>query len=914
MSVQPKTLVNRMTPTAKAMLESAIGRAASSGHHEVTIEHMLQQMIEPDDGDLAAIYLHFGGNRNPLRSRVDKIVQHMKTGSSSRPVFSGSLWKWIQDAWVYGSLEFGAGLIRTGHMFYCLIRHPGRYLGETLPELEDFSLEQFDKELDDALSVTREEYESAPVASSSGGTPGVSGDGAGGARPRGDSALDRFCNNITQDVREGRIDPIFGRHREVRQCIDILSRRRKNNPIIVGEPGVGKTALVEGLAHAIVQGDVPKHIAKCDIMALDLGALQAGASVKGEFENRLKAVISEVKASDKGIILFIDEAHTIIGAGGQKGGGDAANLLKPALARGELRTVAATTWAEYKQYFEKDAALERRFQPVKVDEPDEKNAIVMLRGLRKLYEEAHGIRIKDEAIVAAVELSSRYIAGRLLPDKAVDLLDTSAARVRVERQTKPEDLVELESQIAALTRAAEAIQRDVEQGDEKRREELEETHTELERVKGEREAVFERWQAELAYLKAVLAERGEEEEEEEAEGEAAEGAEGDEAASADETLSETAKAEPALADAEGEPAENAAPPVNPVAEGDEPLIHIDVDADAVAKTVSVWTGIPLGKMQRDTISAVMELEERLRGRVKGQEPAVEAVSEACRMSYAGVRNPDAPVGVFLFVGPSGVGKTETALALAEELYGGERFITQINMSEYQEKHTVSRLIGSPPGYVGYGEGGVLTEAVRQRPYSVVLLDECEKAERDVLNLFYQVFDKGIMNDGEGREINFRNTICILTSNLGTDLIMEAYEGDTTPDVKEVIAQIRPTLSKWFAPALLARMVIVPYRPIDPETMKMIAKLKLNRLAKRVRLSHNIETVFDEDLINDLAARCTEAETGARNVDHILRQTLTPMIARGLLEQMAEGLEPSGIEVSIAPSGEWRVDVDTHDPV
>mgnify|MGYP001948702069 FL=1 len=859
--------------------------------------------MEDDDGDLAALSLHYGKTRTGLQNRVDKILQHMKTGNSSRPVFSGSLWKWIQDGWVYGSLEYGAGLIRTGHLFYTLIRHPGRYIGEVLPELEDFSLEELEKDLDEALSVTREEFEAGAVQTSSGGG---AGGGEGGPAPRkGEGALDRFCTNFTEEVRQGRLDPIFGRHREIRQCVDILSRRRKNNPIIVGEPGVGKTALVEGLAHAIVAGDVPKHIARCEVMALDLGALQAGAAMKGEFENRLKAVINEVKGSDKPIILFIDEAHTLIGAGGQKGGGDAANLLKPALARGELRTVAATTWAEYKQYFEKDAALERRFQPVKVDEPSEENAIVMLRGLRELYEKSHKVRIKDEAIIAAVELSNRYIAGRLLPDKAVDLLDTTAARVRVGRQTKPESLIEIEAEIAALERATQAIQRDVEHGEEKRREELEESLQSLENKKILRQELFERWQVELAQVEAILRERGELDEEEE--GDEAE-TEGD-GKPAEDAVSETAKDEPppvAEAQAEASDGSNGA---GQVSDDEDKLIHVDVDADAVAHTVSVWTGIPLGKMQRDAVGNVLALEEKLRQRVKGQEPAVEAISQACRMAFAGVRNPDAPVGVFLFVGPSGVGKTETALALADELYGGERFVTQINMSEYQDKSAISGLIGSRAGLVGYGEGGILTNSVRQRPYSVVLLDECEKADPEVLNLFYQVFDKGEMNDSEGRNINFRNTICILTSNLATDEIMKAYEGDETPEVSDVVAQIRPILSKWFKPALLARMTIVPYRPIDPETMKMIAGLKLNRLVRRIRESHGIETTFEPELVEELAKRCTESETGARNVDHILRSTLTPMIAQGLLERMAEGDEPSGIEVSIAPSGEWRVDVD-----
>ncbi|MCC6873750.1 MAG: type VI secretion system ATPase TssH [Sandaracinaceae bacterium] len=876
------------------MLEAAVGRAATSGHYEVTVEHMLQQILEPDDGDGAAIFHHLNKNKNPLKNRVDKILQHMRAGNASRPAFSGNLWNWIEDTWLFASLEQGDAKIRTGMLLYTLIKSPGRHTGEEFPELDEISAEELKKELKDALSVTHEAVEAAPMPT--GGAAGGKGvEGAPG--PKGDSAIARFCTNLTEEVRAGRLDPIFGRHREVRQMIDILSRRRKNNPIIVGEPGVGKTALIEGLAHAIVSGDVPKHIAQCDIQALDLGALQAGASVKGEFENRLKAVINEVKASPKPIILFIDEAHTIIGAGGQKGGGDAANLLKPALARGELRTVAATTWGEYKQYFEKDAALERRFQPVKVDEPDEQTAILMIRGLRPLYEKAHQVRILDEAVVAAVELSSRYIAGRLLPDKAVDLLDTTSARVRVERQTKPEELVALEAEIAGLERAIAAIKRDVDAGAEKRREELEEKLAKLETVKVKQAELFARWQKEMEEVNAILKYRGELEEDEKKKEEEAK-----KAAAEGEKVSATAAPEPPPATApRGEAPKRS--------EG-EHLVHEDVDADSVARTVSAWTGIPLGKMQRDTIGTVMVLEDRLRERVKGQDHAIEAVAEAVRMSFAGVRNPEAPVGVFLFVGPSGVGKTETALALADDLFGGERFVTQINMSEYQEKHTVSRLIGSPPGYVGYGEGGVLTEAVRQRPYSVVLLDECEKADPDVLNLFYQVFDKGVMNDGEGRLINFRNTICILTSNLATDLIMQQYEGGKTPTVHEVVAAIRPTISKWFKPALLARMNLVPYRPIDPETMKGIAQLKLKKLAKRIFEEHRIETHYAPELIEEVARRCTEAETGARNVDHILRSTLTPMIAKGLLETMARDEQPASIEVSIAPSGDWRVDIDT----
>jgi type VI secretion system protein VasG len=931
--VEPRLLARRLTPTASRMLEAAIGRSATGQHYEVTVEHMLQQMLDPEDGDAAAIFLHLNKNRIPLKNRVDKILQHMRTGNTSRPTFSANLWNWIEEAWLHASLELGDQRVRSGILLYTLIRSPGRYTGEEFPELEEISADELKSELGDALSVTKEAVEAAPVDTPSGqsgaaGTPGA-------ARPGGeDSALGRFCTNLTAEVRAGRLDPIFGRHREIRQCVDILSRRRKNNPIIVGEPGVGKTALAEGLAHAIVAGDVPKHLQNNELMALDLGALQAGASVKGEFENRLKAVISEVKSSAKPVILFIDEAHVIIGAGGQKGGGDAANLLKPALARGELRTVAATTFAEYKKYFEKDAALERRFQPVKVDEPDDENAIVMLRGLKQLYENAHGVDITDEAVVAAVTLSSRYIAGRLLPDKAVDLLDTTAARVRVGLNAKPEELIDLEARIAAAERATTAIQRDIEQGDASRQEEFEEALALLEELKGEHVGLKARWLRQRKKAHETLTARYRArlaplEEELEKLGDAPEHA--SEKADLEKEIARIKKQLLMVGDAEESSGEEAAapegdapaaeaPPVEAPAEeasaaedededDGEALLNLEVNGEAVARTVSAWTGIPLGKMQKDSIGTVLRLDEKLQERVKGQDHAMAAVAEAMQMSFAEVRNPEAPVGVFLFVGPSGVGKTETALALADELYGGERFVTQINMSEYQEKHTVSRLIGSPPGYVGYGEGGVLTEAVRQRPYSVVLLDECEKADPDVLNLFYQTFDKGMMNDGEGREINFRNTVIILTSNLATDEIVEAYSGEEKPHYKDVVADIRPILSKWFKPALLARMTVIPYGPIDADTMRLIASLKLNRLRKTIRASHGIETTFSEELIEELARRCTESETGARNVDHILRSTLTPMVATGILELMVDDREPGHVAVSLAPSGDFRVDVD-----
>ena len=754
-------------------------------------------------------------------------------------------------------------------LFYQLIRTPERYLATPFPELESISAETLSGELCELLAVSKEAAETKPaVARGLANAPGA---------PSGDSALSRFCKNFTEDAREGRIDPIFGRHREIRQMIDILCRRRKNNPMVVGEPGVGKSALVEGLALQIVAGDVPKHLRNTELYGLDLGLLQAGASVRGEFENRLKGVLAEVKASEKPIILFIDEAHTLIGAGGEQGGSDAANLLKPALARGELRTIAATTWSEYKKYFEKDAALERRFQPVKVDEPSEDNAVVMLRGLKAIYEKAHGVRILDEAVVAAVELSNKYISGRQLPDKAVDLMDTTSARVRVEHEAKPEELVALHQDVAALERKLTALQRDREDGYPDLDAEIAATEQDRDTKLAEEAELTSRWQTQKDAVAKILEER-------------------QQAAGAEPSKDESSAAK--------------APSVAQGDDSEEALISVDVTADAVARTVSSWTGIPLGKMHRTTLPAVMQLEDRLRERVKGQDFALGAVAEAVRASYAGIRNPDGPIGVMLFVGPSGVGKTETALALTDLLYGEDRFLTTINMTEFMEKHTVSRLIGSPPGYVGYGEGGILTEAVRQRPYSVVLLDECEKADPQVMNLFYQVFDKGVLNDGEGREINFRNTMIIMTSNLATDTMMNLYQQDEVMAPDEIVKTIRPELNAHFKPALVGRMTIVPFGPIGPEIMRSITELKINKLSRRIAEAHGVMPTVSEDLIEEITRRCTEVETGARNVDHIIRGTLTPIIARRLLSVMSEGGKVSAVELSLAPDGSFRVDVDS----
>jgi type VI secretion system protein VasG len=867
------------------MLESAVGKAVSAQHYEIEPEHMLLSMLEADDGEAAKIAAAFDIDRARLVGKLVRNLDRMRSGNTRRPVFSSSLFQWFEDAWLVASIERREIKLRSGVVLLALLLRSDRYGIDSHAELETIDVDRLKRDFDEIVGASQEASEAIPSWDKEDKKASTSA-----TAPSKDSALARFTANLTQSAKAGKIDPVFGRYREIRQMVDILTRRRKNNPIIVGEPGVGKTALVEGLALAISQGDVPEQIKDVDLLSLDLGLLQAGASVKGEFENRLKAVISEVKASAKPIILFIDEAHTIIGAGGPRGGSDAANLLKPALARGELRTIAATTWAEYKKYFEKDAALERRFQPVKVDEPSEEDATVMLRGIRPIYEKAHQVTIRDEAVIAAVQLSHRYLSGRHLPDKAVDLLDTAAARVRVERAARPEKLVALDLEAAGLEAAKEVIERDIADGDQKRRDDLQKVEEKLLAIRPQREAIDQAWKGEMQALQELLIAR--------------------------EAL-RAAKEAPALTKGEGgqtpsldeltKTVERASQKFFALGESDR-LVHVDVDADSVARTVASWTGIPVGKMKRDTASSILGLEDKLRERIIGQEFAIRSVAESLRIAHAGIGNPDSPIGTMLFVGPSGVGKTETALALADLLYGGERFITTINMSEFQEKHTVSRLIGSPPGYVGYGEGGVLTEAVRQRPYSVVLLDECEKADLEVMNLFYQVFDKGMLSDGEGRPINFKNTLIILTSNLASELIVRSFDNAATPEPQAVIDAIRPTLSRHFQPALLARMTIVPYGPIAPEAMRAIAGLKLKKIADRVEKSYRFRATFSEELVEELVRRCTERETGARNIDHVLRGSLMPAISTVLLERLAEGSSFRDLNVSLAPSGEWKIDI------
>jgi type VI secretion system protein VasG len=842
----------------------------SRTHYEVTVEHLLAKLLEEPQADLPLIFRQFDLDPGRVKKTVDQTIEEFRTGNASKPVFSPLLLEWFQDAWLISSVDLEENRIRSGALLLAFLAKPiqfatGRYVELLRPIGREALLSQFG-------NILKASIEQPSPAEKAAREPGPLGDGTG---------LARFCTDFTKKASTGEIDPVFGRDREIHQMIDILARRRKNNPIAVGEAGVGKTAVVEGLALRVVEGDVPDILKGVTILGLDMGLLQAGAGVKGEFENRLKSVINEIKASPKPIILFIDEAHTLIGAGGPTGGSDAANLLKPALARGELRTIAATTWSEYKKYFEKDAALARRFQLVKLEEPSVETAVLILRGLKSKYEEAHGVVVRDDAVLAAAELSSRYISGRQLPDKAVDLLDTSAARVKIHLTAKPDLIEDRERTIQALQREKKALERDQLHGleiDPDRPKELEE------RIKVLNEEVAglqERWlkEKELAHrlidLRKQLYEIKNQSAPEEKQSELKK------------TIDEVSSELSAL-------------------QKESSLIKTEVDPDVVAKVVSDWTGIPLGKVLRDEAKNILNLEENLKQRVKGQDEALSIITQVIKSAKAGLKDPQQPLGVFLLVGPSGVGKTETGLAIADLLFGGDKYLVTINMSEFQESHTVSRLIGSPPGYVGFGEGGVLTEAVRQRPYSVVLIDECEKAHIDVMNLFYQVFDKGMLSDGEGRVIDFKNSVLFLTSNLASDVITQLCAPEARPSLETVVNTIRPILSHHFKPALLARMTIVPFYTLDSKFIREIVALKLDKLARRMAESHKIKLIYSPEVVDQIAKRCTEVETGARNIDHMMNGTILPQMSREILGRLSEGAMPSDIHLNMAEDGSFRI--------
>ncbi|HHF2936075.1 TPA: type VI secretion system ATPase TssH [Vibrio diabolicus] len=883
-NINLSSLIQRLHPIAKVALEDAAALAVSEKANEVQIEHYLLSLLERPNSDFDVLLSHFDCSENLLRQSVRSTLDTNAKGNGSKPVFSALLIEWLQESWLVSSLDLSETQIRSGALLLTLVSNPLRYgqhgYASILEAVNPDSLKRNFAEL------TSQSIE-AQVATSE----------KTQAREDG-SALSKFTTDFTGKARKGEIDPVFCRDQEIRQIVDILARRRKNNPIAVGEPGVGKTAVVEGLALKIVQGDVPDNLKGVELYGLDMGLLQAGASVKGEFEKRLNAVLDEVKNSPTPIILFIDEAHTLVGGGNQAGGSDAANLLKPALARGEVKTIAATTWSEYKKYFEKDPALARRFQLVKLDEPSPEQAALIIRGLRPAYEKSHNVYVRDDAITAAAALSARYISGRQLPDKAIDVLDTACARVNISLNAIPASVETLQQELAAQQRELEALERDALQqtGDKHSLANIPDLKLAMETTKEELAEQEAQWHKEKEQIQEMIALRSR----------------------LHELVFGETNEEELVADEDSEQEQD----VSPYAEMDEeavriaisacqeqldvirngnPLVHFEVGPDEVSHVISDWTGIPMGKMLQDEAETTLKLKESLTQSIKGQEYAIDALSEGIQTAKAGLGNPDAPTGVFLLVGPSGVGKTETARAIADQMFGGERFMTTINMSEFQEKHTVSRLIGSPPGYVGYGEGGMLTEAVRQRPYSVVLLDEVEKADPEVLNLFYQVFDKGTLNDGEGRTIDFKNTLIIMTSNLATHEIESLVHQSKDIDENIIAEAIRPTLNQHFKPALLARMSVLPFVPLSDEAMTEIIHHKLNKVSQRLQSHHKLSLIYEESLVEFVLGNCRLAETGARNIDAVINRQLLPQLSTQLLVHDKDDSHTQ-IEVSVDEQG------------
>jgi type VI secretion system protein VasG len=900
MTINLKSLIGKLNEDTRKTLESSAGLCLTRTNYDIEVEHYVLKLLDQPDGDFAQIVNRFGIDKSRLNGELIRSLDKLKKGNARTPTLSPTLVKMLTEAWTIGSIDFGSGEIRTGFTVLALVTNDelSRLVREVSKELQKIEGEVLRK---DFLSICeRSEEEMVEPVGAPAAAPGV-------PRPAGagkTANLDQFTINLTANAKAGKIDPVLGRDMEIRQIIDILMRRRQNNPILTGEAGVGKTAVVEGFAARVAQGDVPPPLRNVVVRTLDLALLQAGAGIKGEFENRLKGLIEEVKGSPVPIILFIDEAHNMVGAGGQAGQNDAANLLKPALARGEMRTIAATTWSEYKKFFEKDAALARRFQVVKVEEPIEVQCAVMLRGIVPSLEKHHKVRILDEGLTAAVRLSHRYLAGRQLPDKAVSILDTACARLALGQSSTPPAIEDARRQLDDLEVQRGILERETAIGAD-HAERLGEIAKQKVEVDSRLKTLTERWTKEHELVSKIRDLHTQ-----------IEG--GAPAAPAAAGSPASAPATPAAPAAPATPPAPAAPPANPEAlraelakleaelttlQGETPMMRVAVDAQIVGEVLSAWTGIPVGKMLKDEITTVLSLSSLLGKRVIGQEHALDMITQRVQTSRAALDDPSKPIGVFMLVGPSGVGKTETALAIADLLYGGEHNLITINMSEFQEAHTVSTLKGSPPGYVGYGEGGVLTEAVRRRPYSVVLLDEVEKAHPDVLELFYQVFDKGHMEDGEGREIDFKNTIIILTSNACTDQMMKlCADKETMPTAEGIIKAMRPELNKIFKPAFLGRMVLIPFYPIREDSLRLIIELKLSRIQKRIEENHKIRLTYDPALVDTVASRCTEVESGARNVDNILTNTLLPDISRQLLGKMAEGEKVTSVHVGIGADG------------
>ncbi|MBS0453303.1 MAG: type VI secretion system ATPase TssH [Proteobacteria bacterium] len=881
-------LFGKLNPLAYKAIEGATVFCKMRGNPYVELEHWFAQLLQNQESDLHRIVQHYGLDISVLAKDMTAALDRLPRGATAISDFSPHIENAIERGWTYATLQFGEAQVRTGYLLVGMLKTPS-LRNPLLGLSKQFEKVKAEDLADNFAKICDASAESKMRAQDGTGMgSGAPGEDTGAMAPaamgKGD-ALKKFAVDLTEKAKKGEMDPVTGRDEEIRQIVDILMRRRQNNPLLTGEAGVGKTAVVEGFAQRLARGDVPPQLKDVKLLTLDIGLLQAGASMKGEFEQRLRQVIDEVQASPTPIILFIDEIHTLVGAGGAAGTGDAANLLKPALARGNLRTIGATTWAEYKKYIEKDPALTRRFQVVQVPEPDELKAILMLRGVASVLEKHHRVQLLDEAIEAAVKLSHRYIPARQLPDKAVSLLDTACARVAVSQHAMPPEVEDCTRRIEALTVEGEIIGREGAIGiDVSKR--AAQVQSALDEAKAELEKLNTRWKEEkglvdrLLELRAKLRDGNKPVD-------APSAAEGAQAQAAGGDLVNNGLA-PADRDALLAELHELQQKISAL-QGESPLILPSVDGQAVSSVVADWTGIPVGRMQRNEIETVLNLPRLLAQRVIGQDHAMEMIAKRIQTSRAGLDNPQKPIGVFMLAGTSGVGKTETAIALAEALYGGEQNMIVINMSEYQEAHTVSSLKGAPPGYVGYGEGGVLTEAVRRRPYSVVLLDEVEKAHPDVHELFFQVFDKGFMEDGEGRSIDFKNTLILLTTNAGTDLIASmCKDPELMPEPEGMAKALREPLLKIFPPALLGRLVTIPYYPLSDAMLGQIVKLQLNRIKKRVEARYQIPFEYGDDVVKLVVSRCTESESGGRMIDAILTNTMLPDISREFLNRMMEG--------------------------
>jgi len=845
MKIELKKLIENLDTITRSYLENAVQHAISRSGGEVLIEDMLLVMLANEQSIFNKMLEQYTINQSTMEETLRGDVNMSAQSESRNPVFSASLIAWLENTYLTSKVELGLENINEIALFYTMFEDQSQYISTKYFALFN------EVSSEDMLTLLKGLLDEVKLSGL------TQPQNVQNAKSTGASELEEYTVDLTQDAKDGKIDPVLSRDLEIKQTIDILSRRRKNNPIMVGEAGVGKTAIVEGLALMIVNKDVPKHLYGARLLSLDLGALQAGASVKGEFERRLQAVINEIKASTVFTILFIDEAHTLIGAGGNEGGGDAANLLKPALARGELKTIAATTWLEYRKYFEKDPALSRRFQKIDLHEPSIEQTVTILRGIADKYEDVHGVYIEDDALKAAASLSARYITGRQLPDKAIDVLDTACANVKISKSNKPFELQKRANDIIVLEKELASFVRDDHEGIKDNKKEISTLKKRIKSLEDEMKSEYTLWEEQKSKLEIIRNLKKD----------------GDKKA-----LNKAHKELEKLQEK-------------------NTYIYENVTENQVAEVIASWTGIPLGSMKKEQVNNVVNLSSKLKENIIGQDEAIAYLSTFLQISTAGLKKPNTPEGVFLLVGPSGVGKTETAISIANLLFGGKRFLTTINMTEFQEKHTISRLIGSPPGYVGYGDGGQLTDPVRVKPYSVVLLDEIEKAHPDILNLFYQIFDKGVANDGEGREIDFSNTVIIMTSNLATDEITQLCSDDETISIEEISKQILPTLSSYLKPALLGRMNVIPYKNLSIDALKKIAKLKLRVIEKQLK-DKNIIFTYSDDLLEQIVSLSNAVETGARNLELIINSNLMPKLSRVLLESMAKEKELKTIVASI----------------